>query len=221
MRCNQTFSEPHLHTAGMSDHYEILGVKRTATAKEIKSAYRRAAKRHHPDYNPGDPTAEARFKACSEAYAVLSDPARRARYDATEPMPRPTTPPPRPAPHPPPRCVNQPYGKACPNLATTERGGHRVCGHCAALWDRREERQRQEGSRLKMQPRRPMGAATKRLLWTVLCGVVTAAIALPLLADAFPSAPWDSIVPLAVLVGFLVVPIHRVLAAKAVSWAIS
>src|SRR5437763_7242057 len=63
------------------DFYEVLGVPREADAAAIKSAYRRAALKFHPDKNPGDPTAETRFKEAAEAYAVLSDPEKRARYD--------------------------------------------------------------------------------------------------------------------------------------------
>src|SRR5712672_2877087 len=63
------------------DYYEILGVAREAGAEEIKSAYRKAALQHHPDRNPGDHKAEEAFKEAAEAYAVLSDPAKRARYD--------------------------------------------------------------------------------------------------------------------------------------------
>lgn len=63
------------------DHYATLGVSRTATADEIKRAYRRLAREHHPDANPGDDGAEARFKEIGHAYAVLSDPERRQRYD--------------------------------------------------------------------------------------------------------------------------------------------
>jgi molecular chaperone DnaJ len=63
------------------DHYETLGVTRDADAATIKSAYRRLALRYHPDRNNGDPEAEERFKAINAAYAVLSDDARRARYD--------------------------------------------------------------------------------------------------------------------------------------------
>jgi len=67
------------------DYYKILGVPRTATEKEIKGAYRKAARKHHPDVNKGDPKAEARFKEINEANAVLSDPEKRRRYDALGP----------------------------------------------------------------------------------------------------------------------------------------
>lgn len=68
------------------DPYEILGVSKTATAEEVKSAYRRLARRHHPDVNPDDPGAEERFKEVGEAYAVLSDPEKRQRFDRTGSM---------------------------------------------------------------------------------------------------------------------------------------
>ena len=63
------------------DYYEVLGVARDADLGRIKKAYRAAALKHHPDKNPGDAEAEERFKEASEAYAVLSDPAQRERYD--------------------------------------------------------------------------------------------------------------------------------------------
>jgi curved DNA-binding protein len=63
------------------DYYKILGVPKTATAKEIKAAYRKLARKYHPDVNKGDAKAEARFKEINEANEVLSDPDKRQRYD--------------------------------------------------------------------------------------------------------------------------------------------
>src|SRR3979411_2316024 len=63
------------------DYYDVLGVGRDADAKAIKSAFRKLARKHHPDVNPGDPGAEARFKEINEANEVLSDPQKRKKYD--------------------------------------------------------------------------------------------------------------------------------------------
>src|SRR5882762_667499 len=63
------------------DYYTVLGVSRSATEKEIKTAYRKLARKHHPDVNPGDNTSEAQFKEIGEAYSVLSDPEKRKKYD--------------------------------------------------------------------------------------------------------------------------------------------
>ncbi len=63
------------------DYYEVLGVSKTATDAELKKAYRQLAKKYHPDINPGDKEAEAKFKEASEAYAILSDPEKRRQYD--------------------------------------------------------------------------------------------------------------------------------------------
>lgn len=63
------------------DFYDVLGVERGCDAAALKSAYRRLAKQFHPDANPGDPTAEAKFKEVNEAYAILSDAEKRAKYD--------------------------------------------------------------------------------------------------------------------------------------------
>ena len=79
------------------DYYEVLGVARSASADEIKKAYRKLARKHHPDVNPSDKTASGRFKELKEANTVLSDPAKRARYDAGEGSPEAA---PRPAPPP-------------------------------------------------------------------------------------------------------------------------
>ncbi len=63
------------------DYYEVLGIHRNAAETEIKKAFRQMAVKYHPDKNPGDKTAEGKFKELSEAYEVLSDPQKRAQYD--------------------------------------------------------------------------------------------------------------------------------------------
>ncbi len=63
------------------DYYEVLGVDKGADEETLKKAYRKLAKKYHPDANPGDKTAEAKFKEASEAYAILSDPDKRRQYD--------------------------------------------------------------------------------------------------------------------------------------------
>jgi curved DNA-binding protein len=63
------------------DYYATLGVNKSSTEKEIKQAFRKLARKHHPDVNPGDKAAESRFKEINEAYEVLGDPAKRKKYD--------------------------------------------------------------------------------------------------------------------------------------------
>ena len=63
------------------DYYEVLGIGRNADAKEIKKAYRKLAKKYHPDMNPGDKQAEQKFKEITEAYNVLSDTEKKKLYD--------------------------------------------------------------------------------------------------------------------------------------------
>ncbi len=67
--------------ADKRDYYEVLGVDKGADADAIKKAYRTLAKKYHPDMNPGDKEAEQKFKEVNEAYAVLSDPDKKAKYD--------------------------------------------------------------------------------------------------------------------------------------------
>ena len=65
-----------------TDYYELLGVDRGASIEELKRAYRKLAREYHPDANPNDETAEAKFKEAAEAYEVLNDPDKRARFDS-------------------------------------------------------------------------------------------------------------------------------------------
>src|SRR5256714_13389076 len=68
-------------TATKKDYYEILGVKKSASVEDIRKAFRKLARKYHPDVNPGDKAAEEKFKALSEANEVLSDPKKRKIYD--------------------------------------------------------------------------------------------------------------------------------------------
>ena len=63
------------------DYYEVLGLSKGASEDELKKAYRKLAKQYHPDVNPGDKNAESKFKEINEAYGILSDPEKKARYD--------------------------------------------------------------------------------------------------------------------------------------------
>ena len=67
--------------ADKRDYYEVLGLDKSADDSSIKKAYRQLAKKYHPDMNPGDAEAEAKFKEVNEAYAVLSDAEKKAKYD--------------------------------------------------------------------------------------------------------------------------------------------
>src|SRR5438270_3046823 len=68
-------------TTTKKDYYEILGVKKSASADEVRKAFRKLARKYHPDVNPGDKSAEEKFKVLSEANDVLSDPKKRKIYD--------------------------------------------------------------------------------------------------------------------------------------------
>lgn len=68
-------------STNFKDYYQILGVAKTATEKEIRTAFKRLARKYHPDLNPGDRTAEEKFKEINEAHEVLSDPEKRTKYD--------------------------------------------------------------------------------------------------------------------------------------------
>ena len=96
------------------DHYRTLGVARDASTREIRRAYRRLARRHHPDVNPADDTRP--FVAIAGAYQVLSDPAARARYDRTLTGP----PSPGPRPRPPARAAGGPHRVGILELSVEE-----------------------------------------------------------------------------------------------------
>ena len=74
-------TQPNRERTNMRDYYEVLGVSKSASDDEIKKAYRSLAKKYHPDMNPGDKEAEEKFKEVNQAYAVLSDAEKKARYD--------------------------------------------------------------------------------------------------------------------------------------------
>ena len=67
--------------ADKRDYYEVLGISKGASDEEIKKAYRKVAKKYHPDLNPGNKEAEAKFKEVNEAYEILSNPQKKAQYD--------------------------------------------------------------------------------------------------------------------------------------------
>src|SRR5579884_2937433 len=74
-----------VETMDYKDYYKILGVERTASQDDIKKAFRKLARKHHPDMNPGNKEAEKRFKEINEAYEVLSDTEKRQKYDTLGP----------------------------------------------------------------------------------------------------------------------------------------
>ena len=77
----QSYNERGTTLADKRDYYEVLGVDKSASADEIKKAYRKMAMKYHPDVNPDNKDAEAKFKEANEAYEVLSDADKKAKYD--------------------------------------------------------------------------------------------------------------------------------------------
>ncbi len=65
----------------MPNYYDLLGISRTAEEKDVRQGYRKMARQFHPDVNPGDKSAEEKFKQINEAHSVLSDPEKRRKYD--------------------------------------------------------------------------------------------------------------------------------------------
>lgn len=80
-RTSFAYSLTHLFAMEYKDYYKTLGVEKTATTEQVKKAYRKLARQHHPDVNPSDPEAERKFKEVNEANEVLSDPEKRQKYD--------------------------------------------------------------------------------------------------------------------------------------------
>jgi DnaJ-class molecular chaperone len=76
--------DPIADVLGMADFYQILGISQQASESEIRSAFRRLARQYHPDRNPGDSTAEAKFVEVNEAHATLADPQKRRKYDVLQ-----------------------------------------------------------------------------------------------------------------------------------------
>src|SRR6202521_421255 len=81
LRPYKYFLKATMPTTAKQDYYELLGVPRKANAKDIRAAFRKLARKYHPDLNPGDKSSEEKFKQLQEAYDVLSDSKKRQMYD--------------------------------------------------------------------------------------------------------------------------------------------